>query len=701
MAIVDTPQMQRLRGLSQLGVADYVYMNAKHNRFEHSLGVGHLAEKLAERLRARQPMLNISNKDVVCVKIAGLCHDLGHGPFSHIYDGEFRKQVKEQALSSPPSALKASSSFSAAMSPPPASPKVPSQPPYPSFGPHTPTESSAQPPTKKSIVAVPPSSTSSSSVPPPPPLIGEDPYTFFTKNNKANSHWTHEDASLMMIDALLAHHGLAVNLSNLDAPLLQIGDGIDREKFGISARSSTTVSSYFDSDKDGDLNVPRENVITSRDIVFIKECILGGPIGGANEFVGRPAEKEFLYDIVSNRHSGLDVDKMDYYARDQIRALGNGAVDVMFIEEAFVAHGSCPNPSECFKCKEHLKRSSSSSSSISSPSETKSFDHLMICYPEKMVLMAMEFFQTRFNMHSNVYSHKTVKAVEFMVCDILLLADPHLRLTKRDGTSTRISQAMEDMGAYLKLKDGILEVIENSESAELQPARDLIFRLRSRDLYKCVYTVNVKEDESFFDKKTTKQIAEEICAYSKEVAKKQQTISTLTADDDEVETLEIRPEDVIIEKRIIHHGSLDKNPVSKMRFLSKDKLGLLGCDDVSRLPTALEKEESEYSAHIPRQFQERMLRVYSRDHSKGLLLINSFMEWQKRDGKNADSPVHDRGTICFSPTSSQLPKRKSKSACSQREGGVDLSQSSQFSQDSEEGSLSSDPKKARKLDLEC
>ena len=48
----------------------------------------------------------------------------------------------------------------------------------------------------------------------------------------------------------------------------------------------------------------------------------------------------------------------------------------------------------------------------------------MICWPEKLVVKGLEFFKTRFSMHSNVYTHKTVKAVEYMICDALVLADP-------------------------------------------------------------------------------------------------------------------------------------------------------------------------------------------------------------------------------------------------------------------------------------
>jgi HD superfamily phosphohydrolase len=75
-ALLDTPAMQRLRHIRQLGTVSLVYPSANHTRFEHSLGVYHLASEALTHL-------GIEGRAAARVRAAALLHDVGHPPFSH------------------------------------------------------------------------------------------------------------------------------------------------------------------------------------------------------------------------------------------------------------------------------------------------------------------------------------------------------------------------------------------------------------------------------------------------------------------------------------------------------------------------------------------------------------------------------------------------------------------------------------------
>lgn len=89
MKFVDTREFQRLRDLKQLGLTYMVYPSAVHSRFEHSLGVYWLASETVNKLKCYQGLLGIDQFDVQTVKLAGLLHDVGHGPFSHAFEHSF------------------------------------------------------------------------------------------------------------------------------------------------------------------------------------------------------------------------------------------------------------------------------------------------------------------------------------------------------------------------------------------------------------------------------------------------------------------------------------------------------------------------------------------------------------------------------------------------------------------------------------
>jgi len=74
--LLDTPPVQRLRRINQLGTVGLVYPSANHTRFEHSLGVHHLADRALGHL-------NIEGRQAERVRAAALLHDIGHGPYSH------------------------------------------------------------------------------------------------------------------------------------------------------------------------------------------------------------------------------------------------------------------------------------------------------------------------------------------------------------------------------------------------------------------------------------------------------------------------------------------------------------------------------------------------------------------------------------------------------------------------------------------
>uniref|UniRef100_S4RUN5 HD/PDEase domain-containing protein n=1 Tax=Petromyzon marinus TaxID=7757 RepID=S4RUN5_PETMA len=92
LLIVDTPEFQRLRFIKQLGLCHKVYPSAVHTRFEHCIGTSHLAGQLVRHLKECSKEHNITDMDVLCVEIAGLCHDLGHGPFSHAFETVMKKK---------------------------------------------------------------------------------------------------------------------------------------------------------------------------------------------------------------------------------------------------------------------------------------------------------------------------------------------------------------------------------------------------------------------------------------------------------------------------------------------------------------------------------------------------------------------------------------------------------------------------------
>ncbi|HHF7365604.1 TPA: HD domain-containing protein [Legionella bozemanae] len=84
-SIISTTSFQRLRYIKQLGMSYLVYPGANHTRFSHCLGAAYISKRVIEKLRADNDT-EISEITKLYAIAAGLLHDIGHGPFSHVFE---------------------------------------------------------------------------------------------------------------------------------------------------------------------------------------------------------------------------------------------------------------------------------------------------------------------------------------------------------------------------------------------------------------------------------------------------------------------------------------------------------------------------------------------------------------------------------------------------------------------------------------
>ena len=95
--LIEHPYFQRLRRISQMGMAHLVYPGAHHTRFHHALGCLHLMQKAVQILRFKG--IEISQEEETGVYIAILLHDIGHGPFSHGLERSIVTGINHEKLS--------------------------------------------------------------------------------------------------------------------------------------------------------------------------------------------------------------------------------------------------------------------------------------------------------------------------------------------------------------------------------------------------------------------------------------------------------------------------------------------------------------------------------------------------------------------------------------------------------------------------
>lgn len=93
---IDHRYFQRLRHIRQLSMATHVYPGATHSRFFHSIGTAYLSFQLVKSIRERQPDIEVSDRDLLCITLAALLHDIGHPCFSHMFEAFVHRMGKKK-----------------------------------------------------------------------------------------------------------------------------------------------------------------------------------------------------------------------------------------------------------------------------------------------------------------------------------------------------------------------------------------------------------------------------------------------------------------------------------------------------------------------------------------------------------------------------------------------------------------------------
>jgi len=274
-------------------------------------------------------------------------------------------------------------------------------------------------------------------------------------------------------------------------------------------------------------------------------------------------ENRFLFDIVANKRNSVDVDKFEYLMRDSKNTGISASVDM----NRLISFMKVIDDEICFKASE--------------------------------VYNVYRLFDMRANMHHVVYTHKKAKAVEYMIVDAMVEADI--------GWNSRISHAIRDPREFVKLDDTIVKQIEFSNEPELQKARDIIKRLRKRDLYVFVNEYTVPEEYLRDFKDVT---AEDI---STSYESNSTTSNTIPGG--------LKPEMIIVHNVKIDYSMKDKDPVSRVKFFQE-----LTDDESFHI------DRAKVSSLLPTNFLERKVRVYSRirDHDVEEAIAKAFSNFQRK-----------------------------------------------------------------------
>ncbi|CAI8021437.1 Deoxynucleoside triphosphate triphosphohydrolase SAMHD1, partial [Geodia barretti] len=379
----------------------------------------------------------------------------------------------------------------------------------------------------------------------------------------------------------LGHHTIGLNTPLGHGPFSHLFDGKFIPKVLPESKWKHEVASEMMLDhlieENGLMEEMRKYGLDENDVIFIKELIVG-PAKNADEtpttptrhdweYKGRPVSKSFLYEIVANKGTGVDVDKWDYFARD-------------------CHHLGIPNSFDLWRYMTFVRVIE-----VDMTYEDQVVHRRrQICTRNKEVNNIYEMFHTRSMLHRKAYQHKTINIIEEMITEALVAADDHLLIPGKDGEKVKMSRAIKDPVAFTRLTDQVLQQIQLSDDPNLQQAKDILAKVEKRRLYKHVGQTQAQ-------KPLTKADGARICS---------EMINSLSPDDLERDGLpSLSEEDIIVLIATFDYGKKAENPIDQARFYTKEN------------PDKAEKVcKDQVSQMLPPIFREQQIRVVCRKDDK-------------------------------------------------------------------------------------
>ena len=313
---------------------------------------------------------------------------------------------------------------------------------------------------------------------------------------------------------------------------------------------------------------------------------------------GGAEPKGYLKEIVANGRNNVDVDKFDYIQRDCLNC------------------GLTTNSCNFERLQLHMKVVDDE-----------------ICFRDTEVHNLYELFHTRASLFQRVYTHPKVKAIEFMVADVLFEADKALK----ENGDVAYHEKIDEPKDFAKLDDTLLRHIEYSTDVILEKAQELLRRLRRRELYRYINECIVPANRADL------------------VVKPEDIVSHQNKGGNN--GVELRPEHIVVQDLQIDWSLKNgDNPVDKINFYHEYEPGW------GKFPISKER----VSSFLPTAFVERKVRVYLKTPDDA---NNNYMKALDQAFQNYQHKTFG-SVLQMNPASAKKPPRPSPESAAGDGGGV-------------------------------